>query len=73
MANKKFARVRYVEAVDGFALEVFNTETKEWDLNTTARCIQGVNMGCGTDYIHYNFLREVLKLIALGYEVKAAN
>ena len=65
--NNLKARLSYDEEKDGYALEI-NTDGK-WGLSRFFPCVRCFGQSV-PEFIHYEVLIEVLRCLALGYEVE---
>jgi len=66
--QKKQAMVKYNESSDSFELYIRNNENAEWGFSCSAKC-RSVEDEVETNFIHFSFLREILRCLELGYEV----
>lgn len=69
MKTEKMARVRYDEKEDSFVLELYDSECESWGLCRSTRCVDATHAPGVTDYIHFSFMKEVVRLVELGYDV----
>ena len=72
MKTEKLARVRYDQKEDSFVLEVWQSDCNEWGFDCSVRCVQSKNGGEGPDFIHFSFLKSVIRLAELGYSIHFA-
>ena len=69
MAKKTMqAKVHYNEQEDAFELWIRTSQNDEWGFARSSKC-RAVEGEAETNFIHYTFLKEVMKCISLGYEV----
>lgn len=66
--QKKQAMVHYNEKKDRFELYLRNSTDDEWDFSYAANCV-ATEGSTETNFIYFGFLRELLNVINLGYEV----
>ena len=66
--QKKQAMVKYNESNDSFELYIRCNEKAEWGFSRSTKC-RSVEDEVETNFIHFSFLREVLRCIELGYDV----
>lgn len=69
MKTEKLARVRYDAKEDEFVLEIWDNEFQSWGLCRAARCVDATNAPGVTDFIHFSFMKEVVRCAELGYSV----
>lgn len=69
MKTEKLARVRYDEKEDEFILELYDEESESWGFSRSARCVQSVEYPGSTDYIHFSFMKEILRCAEFGYKI----
>lgn len=69
MKKENYARVRYEKDTDSFVLELFDHETEEYEFSVSARCFKAEHGGENADYIHFSFMKEIVKCCELGYQV----
>lgn len=72
MKTEKLARVRYDESKDSFVLELWDNVSGEWDFSMSVRCVESMNAPGSTEYIHFSFMKEIVKCVELGYAVHFA-
>ena len=70
MAKKQKAQamVKYNKTKDAFELYIRSGEKEEWGFCCSTQC-KAIEGETETNFIHFSFLKEVLKCIKLGYEV----
>lgn len=69
MAKRKMmAKVQYNEQEDSFELWIRTSDKEEWGFSRSSKC-RAIEGDTETNFIHFSFLKEVLKCIQLGYEV----
>lgn len=66
--HKNMAKVHYNPEEDSFELYLKNYDDEEWGFSCSSKCrtVEGFDE---PNFIHYTFLKEVLKCLKLGYEV----
>ncbi|MBR5786270.1 MAG: hypothetical protein IKY41_06225 [Clostridia bacterium] len=69
MAKQKMqAKVQYNEKEDSFELWIRANDKEEWGFSRSSKC-RAIEGDTEANFIHFSFLKEVLKCIQLGYEV----
>ena len=70
MAKKQKAQamVKYNPDQDSFELYIRSNDNEEWGFCCSSQC-RAIEGEKETNFIHFTFLKEVLKCINLGYEV----
>lgn len=69
MAKQKAqAMVKYNPDQDSFELYIRSSEKEEWGFCCSTKC-RAIEGETETNFIHFTFLKEVMKCINLGYEV----
>ena len=66
--QKKMAKVHYNPEKDSFELWLRSNDNEEWGFCCSSKC-QALEGETETNFIHFTFLKEVMKCIQLGYEV----
>ena len=66
--QNKLARVHYNEREDAFELYIYDNESKEWGFSCSTKC-RAIEGETEANFIHFTFLKEVMKCLKLGYEV----
>lgn len=66
--QKPQAMVKYNKTEDAFELYIRSSENEEWGFSRSTKC-RAIEGETETNFIHFSFLREVLQLLWLGYEV----
>lgn len=66
--QKKMAMVKYNPEVDAFELYLRNSDKEEWGFSCSAKC-HAIEGETEANFIHFSFLKEVMRCIDLGYEV----
>ena len=66
--QKMMAKVHYNEQEDSFELYIRNNDKEDWGFccSSTCRTVEG---DTEANFIHFTFLKEVMKCLKLGYEV----
>ena len=67
----KQAKIVYNEATDAFELWLRSDPDADWGFSIAAKCVPSKN-DPETNYIHFSFMKEILKCAELGYEVFGA-
>lgn len=65
---KKYAKVHYNEVTDSFELWLKNEADADWGFSRAAKCVPA-QKDPDTNYIHFSFMKEIVKCAELGYEV----
>lgn len=60
--------VKYNPDGDKFELYIRSSENEEWGFSCSTKCM-AIEGETETNFIHFSFLKEVMKCIELGYEV----
>ena len=68
MANTKMAKVSYNSVEDKFELWIYSEEDDEWGFSCSTKC-RAIEEGGETNFIHFTFLKEVLRCAELGYKI----
>lgn len=66
--QKKLAKVHYNSEEDSFELYIMTGNDTEWGFCCSSKC-RVVEGDTEANFIHFSFLKEVMKCIKLGYEV----
>ncbi len=67
-SKKNYAKVVYNASGDCFELWIKTADMDEYGFSCSTKC-RALNGKTETNFIHFSFLKEVLKCIKLGYEV----
>lgn len=68
--EKKMARVRYEKSTDRYVVELYDHKYKSWELEVSYKCVASAIEPDGeTNFIHYELVNEIFKLMGLGYTV----
>lgn len=69
MAKQKMqAKVQYNPEEDSFELWLRSSDKEEWGFSCSSKC-RAIEGETETNFIHFSFLKEVLRCVDLGYEV----
>ena len=66
--QKMLAKVHYNPEEDSFELYIYDMENYEWGFSRSTKC-RAVEGDSEPNFIHFSFMKELLKCIQLGYEV----
>ena len=66
--QKAMAKVHYNEQEDSFELFIRSNDKEEWGFCRSTKC-RALEGETEANFIHFSFLKEVMKCITLGYEV----
>lgn len=69
MKTKLKARVRYDEKDDCFVLELWDEDFKSWGFSRSSRCVAAKGGNGETNFIHFSFMKEIVRCAELGYSI----